>query len=50
MLTGCEKLWKLLIEKNMKNSLFMNKSTKPMMIQGLCFLSVFLHFSLRNLL
>lgn len=37
MLTGCEKLWKLLIEKNMKNSLFMNKSTKPMMIQGLCF-------------
>ena len=36
MLKGCEKLWKLLIEKNMKNSLFMNKSTKPMMIQGLC--------------
>lgn len=50
MLTGYEKLWKLLIEKNMKNSLFMNKSTKPMMIQGLCFSLCFLHFSLRNLL
>ena len=41
MLTGCEKLWKLLIEKNMKNSLFMNKSTKPMMIQGAVFFSLF---------
>lgn len=46
MLTGCEKLWKLLIEKNMKNSLFMNKSTKPMMIQGLCFSLCFFAFQL----
>ena len=46
MLTGCEKLWKLLIEKNMKNSLFMNKSTKPMMIQGLCFALCFFAFQL----
>ena len=42
MLTGCEKLWKLLIEKNMKNSLFMNKSTKPMM-------GSVLHTSIMNL-
>jgi len=46
MLTGCEKLWKLLIEKNMKNSLFMNRSTKPMMIQGLCFSLCFFAFQL----
>lgn len=46
MLTGCEKLWKLLIEKNMKDSLFMNNSTKPMMIQGLCFSLCFFAFQI----
>ena len=30
----------------MKNSLFMNKSTKPMMIQGLCFSLCFFAFQL----